>query len=469
VSAGLLVTGVEVDGERVDVRCGDGVVAEVGPGLVARPGETVVRGAAVALPGLHDHHLHLMAMAAADISVDVGPDAAPDRDGLRQVLRAATAGLARGAWLRAVGYRAPPGAWVDRWDLDAMVADRPVRVQHRAGHLWILNSAACDVLGLDDEPSGAVERDGDGRPTGRLIDGDHLLAARLPRGDPPDLAGVSRRLASYGVTGVTDATPTVTAADLEVLARACREGALVQRVRVMGTVEAAGPGIPAGLEAGPVKVMVSDGPDPDPDGLARRIDAAHRAGRPVALHCASRVAAVLALVAWDAVGPAPGDRMEHGAVLPDDLAERLATLGVTVVTQPAFLVDRGDAYLDEVAPDDLDCLYRCAGLERAGVALGGGTDAPFGPEDPWVAVGAAVRRRTRSGRVIGPAERLAPRRALALFLADAGSPGGPVRTVRPGAPADLCLLDGDPLRDPGGPQAARVVAAVAGGRLVHEV
>ena len=139
-----------------------------------------------------------------------------------------------------------------------------------------------------------------------------------------------------------------------------------------------------------------------------------------------------------------------------------------MVTQPAFLVDRGDGYLDEVEPEDRPHLYRCAGLARAGVALGGGTDAPFGPEDPWVAVGSAVRRRTRSGRVVGPDERLAPRRALGLFLADAGRPRADRPALRPGAPADCASSTTTLDRTLGDPTAARVVATVVAGRVIHE-
>jgi len=96
----------------------------------------------------------------------------------------------------------------------------------------------------------------------------------------------------------------------------------------------------------------------------------------------TRVASVLAVAAWEQVGARAGDRMEHGGVLPPDLVERLAGMGITVVTQPSFLLERGDDYLVEVEADDLPHLYRCASLERAGAGLGGSTDAPFGPEDP---------------------------------------------------------------------------------------
>ncbi|HEX7459471.1 MAG TPA: amidohydrolase family protein, partial [Acidimicrobiales bacterium] len=375
MSDGLLVVGVDLDGARVDVRCARGVVTAIGSDLVPRRGEAVVRGAAAALPGLHDHHLHLMAMAARADSVDVGADQVAGVDDLARVLASAGSGLATGEWLRAVGYHERVLGRLDRWALDRFVDDRPVRVQHRSGHLWVLNSAGCRAVGLDDDLPGAgprgaaagadgIERDGTGRATGRLFDRDGWLAGRLPRSAPPDLGPVGRRLASYGVTGVTDATPTRSAADLEGLAATRRTGALVQRVRVMGELAGDDPGVPDGLEAGPVKVMVADGHDPDVDGLAARIDAAHRTGRPVALHCVSLVAAALALAAWDAAGVRAGDRMEHGAVLPPDVVRRLAGLAVTVVTQPGFLLDRGDEYLEDVDAEDRAYLYRCAGLAR---------------------------------------------------------------------------------------------------------
>ena len=114
------------------------------------------------------------------------------------------------------------------------------------------------------------------------------------------------------------------------------------------------------------------------------------------------------------------------------------------MTQPAFLVDRGDEYLDEVEPDDRADLYRCAGLDRAGVPVGAGTDAPFGPEDPWVAI--AVRRPpdhpVGPGRSV-PTSGWRPERALASSCPTPADPGGPPRTVAVGAAADLCLLGDD--------------------------
>ena len=110
------------------------------------------------------------------------------------------------------------------------------------------------------------------------------------------------------------------------------------------------------------------------------------------------------------------------------------------MTQPNFIAERGDAYARDVDADDLEVLYRCGTLLSAGVAVAGGTDAPFGIADPWRAMRAAVTRRSDDGRVLGANEAVEPRAALALFLGDPCAPGGAARRVQAGTPADLCLL-----------------------------
>jgi predicted amidohydrolase YtcJ len=295
----------------------------------------------------------------------------------------------------------------------------------------------------------------DGR-RGALIPGLHdhhvhllaLAAAPLPgaAADPssppePDLAAAGAVLAGYGVTGVSDLTPTNSPSDLAVLAAAAGSGALPQRV-VAGT----GPGLaadpaPSPLTTGPVKLVVDDGSPPTLDTLVRWMRAARDAARPIAVHCVTRAGLALALDAWDRVGTRPGDRVEHGSVVPPDLRARVATHGLVVVTQPGFVLERGDRYLNEVHPGDLPHLYPCRSLIEAGIPVGGSTDAPFGHPDPWRAIATAVERRTVDGAPLGLREAVAPERALALFLTGPEAPGGMLRRVTVGAPADLCLLD----------------------------
>lgn len=434
----LLLRDVEVEGRRVDVRLAGGIVAALGEGLPARPGDEVIDGHGGALiPGLHDHHIHLMATAAAGRSVRAGPPEVSSAAELADALRRADASLPPGAWLRAVGYHESVAGDLDRDALDALLPRRPVRVQHRSGAQWSLNGAACRAVGLDDGPLPAgAETDASGRPTGRLLRADAWLRERLPAEAPPDLASLGRWLARAGVTGVTDATPVERPEDLRLLA----EADLPQRLTLTGGPALAAADFPEGVARGPVKLVVTDHELPSLDALAGAIEAAHLASRPVAVHCVSLVALVLALAAWEQAGVRPGDRVEHGSVISAELVPVLAERGLTVVTQPGLVAERGDRYLLDVPPEDHADLYRCASLLDAGVPVAGSTDAPYTSPDPWAAVRAATDRRTTGGRVLGEAERVSPSRALELFLTAPDDPGGEPRRVRAGAAADLVLL-----------------------------
>ena len=445
------IVDAEVAGTRVDVRIERGRIERIGASL-PRSGTRLVRaGGGALLPGLHDHHLHLLAMAARDRSLDVGTVADPVGFDLR--LRAAHERLPDGEWLRVVGYDEAHGPLhPDR--LDQLAPGRAVRVQHRTGAAWLLSSTGATVAGL--EPRTGWRHRDDER-LGRSWQGDA----------PPDLAAISARLASYGVTGVTDATPSTEPEAFETLATARARGELPQRVVVTGAPALASHQPPDGLEAGPVKIIVADHDLPDPDLLAAWFQVAHRAGRPVAVHCVTRVALVLALVAWEQVGAVPGDRVEHASVVPVELVGPLASLAVQVVTQPAFIHAHGDRYLRTVDRDDRPHLYRCASLIEAGIGVGGSTDAPFGPEDPWVAIRTATDRRTRGGDVLGAEEAVPARTALDGFLSHPDAPGGPPRQLDIGDVADLCLLDAPLDQALAEPSSRNVMATWVGGELLR--
>jgi predicted amidohydrolase YtcJ len=88
-----------------DVRIAAGRVVDLRPGLRPAGGEEEIDAAGCALlPGLHDHHVHLRALAAAQASVQVGPEQARSAAELTARLREADAAAPPGAWLRCVGY-----------------------------------------------------------------------------------------------------------------------------------------------------------------------------------------------------------------------------------------------------------------------------------------------------------------------------------------------------------------------------
>ncbi|MGO4428445.1 amidohydrolase, partial [Streptomyces sp. MCAF7] len=180
----------------------------------------------------------------------------------------------------------------------ALVPDRPVRVQHRSGAMWFLNSPALRAAGLGDTGDGRLWREDE-----RLRDA--VPPVRL------DLERVGRRAARLGVTGFTNADPNPAPG----LARTL--SVLPQRLVVMGVDV-------------PVKIVLDDPTLPTPADLAATV--AGIRPRPVAVHCVTRVQLLVTLLALDEAGPVAGDRIEHGSVIPVETIPWIRRLGVTVVT-----------------------------------------------------------------------------------------------------------------------------------------
>ncbi|MFO7777186.1 MAG: amidohydrolase family protein [Nitriliruptoraceae bacterium] len=466
---GLLLRHVYGDhGRVVDVRTRGALIVEVGVDL-AVAGERMVEGGYL-LPGLHDHHLHLLATAATADAVPCGPPDVREVDGLAAALRTAAAGRPAGEWLRGVGYHESVAGMLSREVIDTWIPDRPVRIQHRSGALWMVNSAGLAALRVaEGELPTGVELDAQGHPTGRLWRVDPWLRDRLGPQPGPDLAPLGRRLAGCGVTGVTDATPDLDDRALGMLIAAVAGGEIPQRVHLLG-VDRLPEDLPTPVRdritVGPRKVVLPDHDLPALDELIARlrdIRATRPGGRAVAVHCVTRTALVLLCAALDEVGAVPGDRIEHASVVPAELLPTLRRLGVTVVTQPGLVAARGDDYLREVDPDDVPGLYRHASLLSSGIPVGLSTDAPYTAPDPWHAVDAAVERRTPSGRTLGPSERVTRQEAMDGFATPAADPGGRPRRLAPGQPADLCLLEVPPTAG-----APPVMLTVVGGDIIHD-
>jgi predicted amidohydrolase YtcJ len=276
----VLIRSAEIAGAGpLDVRVEGERIVDIAAALPRVDGElSFDAGGGALLPGLHDHHIHLFALAAAELSVACGPPGVCNEDALAHALTHAST---RNEWIRGVAYHESVAGELDRTRLDAWVADRPLRIQHRSGALWILNSAGVERLGLErGADADGIERDARGHATGRLYRLDDWLRERLETADPPDLDAVSRRLAERGVTGLTDASATNDAEALRALIAAVDSGALRQHIRVMGRPTLPDPDHPR-VEHGGVKLLLDERELPDFDDLTAAIAAAHRSDRSV--------------------------------------------------------------------------------------------------------------------------------------------------------------------------------------------
>ena len=421
----------------------------------ARTERVDCRGATV-LPGLIDPHLHLFALAARQAHLDcAAPHIETVDDLLAAVAREARA-LPRGAWVR--GERldeARLGRLPTAAELDAAGDGRLVRLRHRSRHASVLSAAALARL---DTRAGA--RPARLVPSGLVVGREERLrrlVGPLPEAVLADgFATAGRELGALGVTAVEDATPRGVRA-LQPLRAAVEGGRFPLRVHAMRALGTGAWAAVGRVHPGAVKLMVEEEPAglrPRPRALAHRIAAAAAAGAQVAVHCVGAATLVAALAAF-AVLPrrhrvGRRHRLEHVAECPPSLVASIVRLGLTVVTNPAFIYWRGDAYRRETAAPAQAWLYRARSLAAAGVPLAGASDAPVIPPSPWLAMAAARTRKTAGGALLGPGERLGALAALRLFTTGAAFALGDDRLGRlvPGGPADLVLVEPDPLRAP---------------------
>lgn len=340
-----------------------------------------------------DHHVHLLATAAARCSLDVG--SAPDIEAIR-----AAVGTAPGrGWLRAWGYDdafLADGRHPTRDDLDAATT-RPVVLHHRTGHVAVANTTALGELGATDHPDGV------------LVDR-HDLLARVPLLPTAELeaaaAAVSTDWAGRGVAGFTDATHTNGLPALELLAGWVRRGVVVQSIGAMVGVDHAadvGPGARVG-DVAVVGAKVMPRSD-ETDDLPAAVGRGHDAGLGVAVHAMDVDTLDRTVAAFEASPTPPGvvDRIEHCALCLPEQVERIAATGATVVVNPSFLLHRARKYRRELSAVEQRWLVRIRSLLDAGVPLLAGSDSPVVPSDPTEIIAAATAHPFTASESVDPA------------------------------------------------------------------
>lgn len=475
----------------------DGRVAWVGDGEppeTPRGVEPVDCDGATILPGFIDAHCHPLALGARLSAVDCSPAHVRSIANLQRRLREAARSTS-GLWIKAAGYDElllAEGRHPTRADLDAAVQDRPVRLVHAAGHALVLNSEGLEAVGIDsstpEAPGGTIDRAPESsEPTGLLFEMNTYVGARMPRPDEDELTGYARQaseaLVSAGVTSVTDAGHTSRRDRVELYGRLQERGDFRPRTTVMLAPGVDRTGLPSHgpVRAGAAKLMLtvsggrlSRSAAELRAAIQEAIDGGAR-GRAwgVAIHAVEAEAVLAACEALSRLDElALVRRIEHASEAPPSVISAIARAGATVVTQPGFLYERGERYVAAAADGgpDLSCLYPLRSLLGAGINVGAGSDAPYGPHRPLDSIAAAVNRRSRDGQAVGPGQSVTVDQALAMFGPAAAAAEGFDRergALSPGKVADFVVLDSDPLRlESDAIARIRVLRTVIGGETV---
>ena len=384
-------------------------------------------------------------------------------------------------------------------------------------------------------PGGAVRLGPNGAPTGVIENAGALLVKFLPARNVSEekyhdsLVTLLRRYNEIGITSITERNANVGAYRTYEKLRAA--GRLPVRVTVTiglttdGTVEATEKAIRAipfktgdgddWVKVGPLKVGVDGGAlygtaymrepygpaafslygfkDPAyrgdlriaPENMKNIVRTAHRLGWQMSSHVTgdAGVDVVLdAIEASNADSPvAPRRYNLIHAYFPDSAtAARVARLGVVVDTQPAWFFKDGDALLDALGQKRMESFIGLQTWRKAGakVALnadhmmGFDPDTSLNPYNPFLAMQAAITRRTEGGKVIGAHQRISREEALRMFTIDAAWMSFDEKrrgSIEVGKLADLAILTGDFLRQPEDKlRELRAAVTIVGGEIVHE-
>lgn len=450
------------------------------------------------IPGFHDAHCHLFALASSLLAVDCS--AARSIADIQARIRDRAHLLPQGDWIKATGYHEFDLAekrHPDRHDLDAAAPHHPVRLVHRTGHALVLNSLALGLAGIAretaDPPGGIIERqvtgsEADiGQPTGLLFEMAHYVEQAVP---PPSSSEIQegmrlarRRLLAAGVTSLQDATASNGLAQWQLLSRLKEAGELPCRVTMMLGHQALSdfPVPRTGdlwLRLGAVKIVLDETTGslyPPPAELERQVLQAHHAGFQVAIHAIEEssveaATSALEMARKERAGPDLRHRVEHCSICPPPLLERLARAGALVVTQPAFIYYNGERYAAQVPASQWPWLYRVRSFLEHGLRPAASSDAPVVPLEPLVGIHAAVTRRAATGQALGPQEAVSPLQALAMYTSAAAYScfqEGEEGSIEVGKLADLVLLDADPTAAPvDAIKEIKVEMTVLGGQVV---
>lgn len=476
------------------------------------------------VPGLIDSHVHQIFVA-----LNVPAVRLLDARSIADVQRSIAERIAKtppGEWVVASsGWHESllaEGRMPTRWELDEVSLDNPVIIP-RGGHVVTVNSRGLERAGITrdtpDPAGGVIVRDpATGEATGVLLETAAYFARRvapqLPA--PGELARLlkqaMRELNSYGIVGAVD--PVVDESGIAVYRQLRESGEMTVRTDLLyyardqaetekgiAAMQAEASddmlrfaGIKFMLDGGvegarlrePYRIVPGEQPRRDyhgllmtpPGGEDEFVEALKRvaeAGLQAQTHGVGDEAIELVVRAYarvDAEMPVRELRwvLMH-VFLPSDAAlEKMAQVGIlaTVQDHPVLLGHNQRRWWgDERAARAIPIRK----LIDAGLLVGGGSDGPVVPVDPFLSMWWMVTRKTLMGYALGPQYAISAREALELYTINNARILGVADergTIEAGKLADLAVLSQDILSiEPDRIRDTRALLTMVGGKVVH--
>ena len=488
----------------------DGMIIYVGTlaGAMAHHGDTTevfdLDGRAM-LPGFVDSHGHVVLGGLQALSANLLPP--PDgpsnsiailQDTLRDWVDENAEAVARVNLIVGFGYdesqlaeKRPP----NRQELDAVSADVPIIIVHQSGHFGVANTKALQQVGIGKgskaPPGGVIRFDDEGLPTG-VLEENAFFGALMPL-----MAGLGedgfKLFAAAGADlwarfGYTTGQEGRSSADVIGALRAVADEQglpidvvgypdvlLAQdfiaenvsmtyqnRVRVGGaklTIDGSPQGFTA-LRDRPYYRPVGNYP-PGYAGYAsasmeqvqNAVSWAYENGLQIITHANGEGASDMLIAALGAAQEefgTPDTRpvLIHGQFLREDQVDSLHRLGVFPSLFPMHTFYWGDWHRDHtVGPVNADNISPTGWVRQRGMMFGSHHDAPVAFPDSMRVLSATVNRRSRSGDILGPNQRvdvLTGLKAMTIWPAWQHFEEDTKGTIEVDKLADFVLLSDDP-------------------------
>lgn len=480
------------------------------------------------LPGFVDGHAHFHGFGAQAVTANLlaSPDGnTNDIPSLISVMRdwVQKNGIGRTqGWIVGMGFDdaiMKEGRFPDRHELDQVSKDTPVMAVHISAHFCVVNTKGLELLGITKDSKnpagGIIRREKDGKTPNGVLEELAAIPFMVKTISPTDPAIADYYMdkgqemaVSYGYTTAQEGRAMT---NHEQMADYAQRGKLKIDVvsyvdymypqyirskwysknyqshyRVGGvklTLDGSVPGrtawrtIPYLIPPeGQKKGFAGYPAIPDDDEVRRIVDTAFANNWQMLVHCNADAAADQ----WfRALGPAvakygnKGRRnvLIHGQLIRRDQIDSMKKYDLVASLFPMHTFYWGDFYKKILGPEKTEQISPINSALKSGLMVTSHTDAPVAFPNMMMILWTTVNRVSRSGAVIGPAERLTPYQALqsiTIWGAYQHFEEDIKGSLKVGKLADMVILDKNPLKvDPMTLKDLKVMETIKEGQVVY--
>jgi predicted amidohydrolase YtcJ len=430
------------------------------------------------IPGLIDAHCHGMSAGRSALQIDCGPDAVSSIAETKKAIMERCKATPKGEWICGFSYD------------DTKLAEK--RLLKRAD--------------IDEVAPEHRELDGTVYETAQEMftrGTDPIIPPLKPEQDREAIKLMCSRATSIGITSAAEAI--VDPIMFRALQAALGGGELTMRIYMLFHVDYLDDLIGAGLRTGfgddwlrlgAIKILgdgaiagrtayLSEpyvGTEDDygiiatpPEKLDEELMTAHKAGFQIAVHANGDKYIGMTLDAYEkAIQAYPREdhrhRIEHCTVLNPELLSRIKRLGIVAVPFGSYIYYHGEK-MGFYGEKRLSMMFAHRSLLDAGVPVGGSSDHTCAPWFPLAGIQSCVTRKSYTGEVLGPEQRISPEEALWVYTmgsAYASFEENTKGSIEEGKLADMVVLEEDLTNvEPEQIKDIPIMATMVGGRFVY--